>query len=174
MIEYWDEEGDPADFALCINPFGVKIKTNGKARMLVDPSITGVNSSMQKLPCILTTPEAFMGTVKPTNVLGKRDLTNGFYHITLHTSARKYMGFIHPTTGRLGRWIALPQGTRQSPHYFVELTNFSREVFNHKFREAGVEASCDVYVDDYPMRASTHQDMVDAFTIMDEEAQLLG
>ena len=107
------------EFVACINPFGVRIKPNGKARILVDPTITGVNGCMNKLPCSLTTPETFMKTLTTTDLLGKRDLTNGFYHVSLHPSARRYMGFRHPVTGKIGRWIALPQGTAQSPHFSV-------------------------------------------------------
>eukprot|EP00798_Chlamydomonas_sp_ICE-L_P000651 gene651-biopygen390 len=40
--------------------------------------------------------------------------------------------------------------------------------------EHGVKATCDVYVDDYPIRADTHVDMQRAFEIMDKEAELLG
>eukprot|EP00798_Chlamydomonas_sp_ICE-L_P009191 gene9191-biopygen9068 len=42
------------------------------------------------------------------------------------------------------------------------------------FNEHGVKATCDVYVDDYPIRADTHVDMQRAFEIMDKEAELLG
>eukprot|EP00798_Chlamydomonas_sp_ICE-L_P020936 gene20936-biopygen29673 len=42
------------------------------------------------------------------------------------------------------------------------------------FNELGVKATCDVYVDDYPIRADTHADMQRAFEIMDREAELLG
>ncbi len=174
LIEYLPPGQDQNSFVTCINPFGVRIKPNGKARILTDPSITGVNACMTKLPCTLTTPEKFLKTIKATDVLGKRDLTNGFYHATLHTSARKYMGFKHPTTGQIGRWVALPQGTAQSPHFFCELTNFSRDIFNHLFTQHNIKASCDVYVDDYPIRADTHKDMQQAFNIMDTEAALLG
>ena len=174
LIEFLQADQDQADFVSCINPFGVRIKPNGKARILVDPTITGVNGCMNKLPCSLTTPETFMKTLTTTDMLGKRDLTNGFYHVSLHPSARRYMGFRHPVTGKIGRWIALPQGTAQSPHFFCELTNFSKLIFNHSFNEHGVKATCDVYVDDYPIRADTHVDMQRAFEIMDREAELLG
>eukprot|EP00798_Chlamydomonas_sp_ICE-L_P001481 gene1481-biopygen14336 len=42
------------------------------------------------------------------------------------------------------------------------------------FNEHGVKATCDVYVDDYPIRADTHVDMQRAFEIMDREVELLG
>eukprot|EP00798_Chlamydomonas_sp_ICE-L_P024218 gene24218-biopygen18692 len=80
LIEFLQADQDQADFVSCINPFGVRIKPNGKARILVDPTITG----------------------------------------------------------------------------------------------HGVKSTCDVYVDDYPIRADTHVDMQRAFEIMDREAELLG
>eukprot|EP00798_Chlamydomonas_sp_ICE-L_P014737 gene14737-biopygen23765 len=42
------------------------------------------------------------------------------------------------------------------------------------FNEHGVKATCDVYVDDYPIRADTHADMQRDLEIMDREAELLG
>eukprot|EP00798_Chlamydomonas_sp_ICE-L_P002730 gene2731-biopygen7888 len=94
LIEFLQADQDQADFVSCINPFGVRIKPNGKARILVDPTITGEVHGIQ-------TP---------------------------------------------------------------------RDSFN----EHDVKATCDVYVDDYPIRADTHVDMQRAFEIMDREAELLG
>eukprot|EP00798_Chlamydomonas_sp_ICE-L_P028176 gene28176-biopygen32141 len=104
LIEFLQADQDQADFVSCINPFGVRIKPNGKARILVDSTITGPRASI----------------------------------------------------------------------FFCELTNFSKLIFNHSFNEHGVKATCDVYVDDYPIRADTHADMQRAFEIMDREAELLG
>eukprot|EP00798_Chlamydomonas_sp_ICE-L_P006322 gene6322-biopygen1467 len=95
LVEFLQADQDQADFVSCINPFGLRIKPNGKAGILADPTITG-------------------------------------------------------------------------------LTNFSKLIFNHSFNEHGVKATCDVYVDDYPIRADTHADMQRAFEIMDREAELLG
>eukprot|EP00798_Chlamydomonas_sp_ICE-L_P029583 gene29582-biopygen5497 len=95
LIEFLQADQDQADFVSCINPFGVRIKPNGKARILVDPTITG-------------------------------------------------------------------------------LTNFSKLIFSHSFNEHGVKATCDVYVDDYPIRADTHADMQRAFEIINRESELLG
>jgi hypothetical protein len=174
LIEYPAPGQGVHDFVTCINPFGVRLKPNGKPRILVDPTITGVNQCMSFLPVSLMTPEQFFAGVAPSDVLGKRDLSNGFFHCVLSLEARKYMGFKHPRTGKVGRWVALPQGTAQSPHFFCELTEFSKKVFNHLFAAAKVEAYTDVYVDDYPMRAKNHEHMRSAFEIMDEEADLLG
>eukprot|EP00798_Chlamydomonas_sp_ICE-L_P025783 gene25783-biopygen20271 len=48
LIEFLQADQDQADFVSCINPFGVRIKPNGKARILVDLSITrGTQSDME-------------------------------------------------------------------------------------------------------------------------------
>ena len=52
------------------------------------------------------------GKVQQGWVLGKRDLCNGFFHLVLSPTARKAMGLRHPTSGRLARWVVLPQGTK--------------------------------------------------------------
>eukprot|EP00798_Chlamydomonas_sp_ICE-L_P014766 gene14766-biopygen23787 len=45
LIEFLQADQDQADFVSCINPFGVRIKPNGKARILVDPTITGLGGT---------------------------------------------------------------------------------------------------------------------------------
>ena len=174
LIEYLPPGVPVLDFVLCINPFGVRVKANGRARVLVDPTASGVNAAMRHLPMSLTSPEEFFAQVDRTDVLGKRDLVNGFYHVSLAPEARRLMGFRHPSTGRIGRWVALPQGTAQSPAYFCEVTNFSAKIFNWLFKEAAIEAFVDVFVDDYPLKAANHPYMIKAFEVMDAEAALLG
>eukprot|EP00798_Chlamydomonas_sp_ICE-L_P002654 gene2653-biopygen8679 len=44
LLEFLQADQDQADFVSCINPFGVRIKPNGKARILVDPTITGLTN----------------------------------------------------------------------------------------------------------------------------------
>jgi hypothetical protein len=80
-------------------------------------------------------------------------------------SATRYMGFRHPVTGKIGRWIV-----GQSPHFFCGLTDFSKFVFIHCFNAQGVKATCDEYADDCPLRAATYKDMQMAFKIMGIEA----
>eukprot|EP00798_Chlamydomonas_sp_ICE-L_P003460 gene3460-biopygen21203 len=71
-----------------------------------------------------------------------------------------------------------PQKKKAAPKAAPNVTNpapAGREVKDTiAFNEEGVKASCDVYVDDYPIRAESHIDMQKAFNIMDLEAALLG
>lgn len=142
--------------------------------MLVDPTLPGVNKCMLHLPCPLTSVEEIFQHVKPNSVLGKRDLTNGFFHVTLAPSARRYMGFTHPVTHELGRWVAMPQGTKQSPAIFCEMSNASARIFNSALRVEKVGALIFIYVDDYIIIAESHEDLLRAFDIMDSEAAALG
>jgi hypothetical protein len=176
MIEYYDRRthGSTRDFAHNVLPLGARVKPSGSIRMLVDPSLPGVNDSMRTLPCQLPTIEHIMQHVKPTSVLGKRDLLNGFFHIILAPDARRHMAFKHPVTGRLARWVVLPQGTKQSPSIFCAVSEAGAAIFNRIFKAQNIKAITIVYVDDYIIIADTHEDMVKAFDAMDEEAELLG
>lgn len=84
------------------------------------------------------------------------------------------MGFTHPVTGELCRWVVLPQGTKQSPSVFCAVSEAAARIFNRLFTEAGVKCFTVVYVDDYILIAESHSDLVKAFDIMDAEAPLLG
>jgi hypothetical protein len=93
--------------------------------MLVDPSLEGhvgspsVNDSLAPLPCPLTSIERIAARMKPNSVPGKRDLLIGFCHVVLAVESRKCMGVVHPVSGRIRRWVVLPQGTSQSPAVFA-------------------------------------------------------
>lgn len=112
--------------------------------------------------------------VEPTSVLGKRDLLNCFFHIILAPDARRHMAFRHPVTGRLARWVVLPQGTKQSPSLFCAVSDAGASIFNSIFQEQNIDALTVVYVDDYIIIADTHTGMVKALAVMDAEAAHLG
>lgn len=176
MIEYYNkhQHGSVASFAHNILPLGARMKPSGAVRMLVDPSLPGVNGCMQALPCPLPTIEQVFKAVQPHHVLGKRDLLNGFFHLVLAPEARRHMAFRHPGTGLLARWVVLPQGTKQSPALFCAVSSAAAEIFNRKFTQQGIRARTIVYVDDFIIIADSHPDMVAAFAAMDDEAALLG
>lgn len=176
MVEYYDptKHGSEADFAHNIIPLGARVKPSGSIRMLVDPALPGINSHMQTLPCSLPTIEEIFKHVKPNSFLGKRDLTNGFFHCVLTPEARRYMAYRHPVTGRLARWVVLPQGTKQSPAIFCEVSQAAADIFNRAADLGNIKALVFVYVDDYIIIADTHEDMVRMFDLMDTEAALLG
>jgi hypothetical protein len=43
----------------------------------------------------------------------------------------------------------LPQGTKQSPAFFCEVSNAAAAIFNRIFQENGIKALVLVYVDDF-------------------------
>lgn len=176
MIEYYDpaQHGSQTDFVNNIIPLAAIEKANGKIRMIVDPTTPGVNACMQTLPCQLTSVEEIFKQVKPTSVLGKRDLVNGFFHCVLSPDARRYMGLIHPVSKQLGRWVVLPQGTKQSPAIFCEVTNAANRIFNDELEKQGIKVVIFIYVDDFILVADSHADLIAAFHVMDKEAQQLG
>jgi integrase len=73
LIEWWDPSVPRGEFAQNINPFGAVPKPNGDVRILVDPTITGVNDCMIRLPVRLPTVEEALQATDPTSILGKRD-----------------------------------------------------------------------------------------------------
>jgi hypothetical protein len=176
MIEYHDPQvhGPQEQFAHNIIPLGARMKPSGAVRMLVDPSLPGINAHMRPLPCKLPTAEEIFKRVKPHSVLGKRDLLNGFFHLVLTPEARRYMAFRHPVTQKLARWVVLPQGTKQSPAFFCDVTNATTIIFNRIFEQQQIKAFVDVYVDDYIIDAENHIELVKAYDAMDEEAAKLG
>ena len=162
------------EFVRNVLPLGAHVKPNGSVRMLVGPSLPGVNSAMADLPCRLPTIEHVMHMIEPGWVLGKRDLMHGFFHCVLDPEARKSMGFRHPVSGKLYRWVVLPQGTKQSPAIFCAVSEAAACIFTSIFASLGIECKVIVYVDDFILAAKNHMHLVAAFNAMDAEAGLLG
>ena len=174
MIE-WIPEGMPVrEFVTNILPLGARVKPNGSVRMLVDPSLPGVNDAMADMPCPLPTVESIFSQLRPGMVLGRRDLKNGFYHGICSPAARKHMGFRHPVTGRIGRWVVLPQGTKQSPALFCAMSEASARIFRRIFAALRIPVWIEVYMDDYVLWAESHDALRTAFDVMDDEAAELG
>ena len=178
MVEYWDGSCPLDQFVTNILPLGARAKPgSNKVRMLVDPSLprgTSVNEHLVNLPVCLTSVEAVFADLEPHMCLGKRDLTNGFFHLVLTPGARKYMGFRHPVTGKIGRWVVLTQGTTQSPGLFCNVTVAAAAIFNTLFEQRGLRVRVYVYVDDFILLAHSHDHMRQAFAVMDDEASQLG
>ena len=174
IVEYLPPGAEPSTFVDNILPLGAVVKPNGKIRMLVDPTLPGVNQCMAHLPCRLTTIEDIFKFVNPSAWLGRRDLDNGFYHCSLSPSARRYMGFRNPANSRIGRWVALPQGTKQSPALFCSVTDAAARILTRICAEHGVNCHWFVYVDDFIPVGATRADVARAFQLSDHEAPLLG
>jgi hypothetical protein len=176
LVEFYDPavHGNMSDFVHNIIPLAAQEKANGKVRMLVDPTLPGINACMRPLPCPLPTVEEILKHVKPTSVLAKRDLVNGFFHCVLAPVARTNMGFTHPTSHKVGRWVALPQGTKQSPAIFCDVTRAATRIFNRELAARGIKCLIFIYVDDFILIGDTHADIRAAAEIMDHEGALLG
>lgn len=176
MTEEWNpmDSPDQSLFANNILPLGARVKGEGKVRMLVDPTLPGVNEAMADMECPLPSVEEIFEQVKPGSFLAKRDLTNGFFHCVLNKEARRYMGFRHPVSRKLARWVVLPQGTKQSPAIFCAVSTAASRIFQQIFDREGVRVIVKVYVDDFILIGDTFEDIQRAFALMDAEAALLG
>ena len=68
------------------------------------------------------------------------------------------MGFIHPVNGKVGRWVVLPQSTKQSPAFFRETTEAPSRFFNKLLEQHDVQCTIVVHVDDFILITDTHAD----------------
>jgi hypothetical protein len=174
MLEGCPEGIEIHTFVSNVLPLAAVVKSTGKVRMIVDPTLGGINDAMATLPCMLTSVEDIFRRTSHRRVLAKRDLLNGFFHLVLSTQARTYMGVRHPVTGDIKRWVVLPQGTKQSPALFCAVTEASCRIYRKLFELQAVDCNISVYVDDYILDAGTAGDLERAFQITDTEASNLG
>ena len=166
--------GSEADFAVVINPLFVVVKDGTRLRPIIDPSRSGVNECMTRLPCPLPDLNTILQHLPSEGFLGKRDLASGFHHVKLCTEARRFMAFRHPVSGALQRWVVLPFGASQSPPIFVELTTAACAIFQTECDRRGLRVIIFVYVDDFIILGATHADVVGAFAVLDQLGTELG
>ncbi|KXZ41061.1 hypothetical protein GPECTOR_877g125 [Gonium pectorale] len=166
--------GSVEDFAAVINPLHAVAKPDGSLRPIIDPTRSGVNECMERLPCPLPDLHTILEHLPPGGFLGKRDLASGFHHVRLCPEARRHMAFRHPTTSALQRFVALPFGASQSPPIFVELTSAARDIFQGECDRRGLSVRIFVYVDDFMLLGKTHADVVGAFEVLDQLGAELG
>ena len=176
LVEAYDSarHGSEEQFVTVINPLHVVPKGDADIRPITDPSASGVNACMAPLPCPLPSLAVLLAALRPNGFLGKRDLASGFHHVKLVESARRYMGFRHPVSGRLLRWVVLPFGASQSPGIFVEMTVAAAGIFQRACDAAGIHVSIFVYVDDFMIIGDTHEDVRLAFAVLDRVGAELG
>ncbi|GFR50146.1 hypothetical protein Agub_g12305, partial [Astrephomene gubernaculifera] len=176
LVEAYDskQHGPLRNFAATINPLHVVSKADGNLRPIIDPTASGVNDCMTKLPCPLPDLASILEHLPFQGALGKRDLASGFHHIKCSPEARRYMAFRHPTTEAVLRWVVLPFGASQSPPIFVELTNAACAIFQAECDRRGLRVKLFCFVDDYIILGVTHADVVGAFAVMDEIGGELG
>ena len=166
--------GSEADFAAVINPLFVVVKDGTSLRPIIDPSRSGVNECMTRLPCPLPDLNTILQHLPSDGFLGKRDLASGFHHVKLGPEARRFMAFRHPVSGALQRWVVLPFGASQSPPIFVELTTAGCAIFQAECDRRGLRVRLFVYVDDFIMLGASHADVVGAFEVLDQLGSELG
>ena len=148
IIEYFEDwllrfpSGVIDDFVLVVNSVGIVPKSDdpGEGRPIFDCSRSGVNSVMLALPFSLPRPTDFLARLRPGYVIHKKDVRHGFYTLTLVDSGpgedgpRRWVGFRHPITGRLGRFCAPAMGAKQAPYFFCRVTAESIRIFREHAR----------------------------------------
>ena len=143
MVEYFDEwittnvNGVMLDFVFIINSIGIVPKKDDptEGRPVFDFTRSGVNAFMLALPFDLPSPATFLRQAWPGYVIYKKDIRHGFYNLTLRDNGagedgpRRWAGFRHPITGRLGRFCAPAMGARQAPYFFCMVTREALDIF---------------------------------------------
>ena len=85
------------------------------------------------------------------------------------------MAFRHPVTGKVARWVVLPQGTRQSPAIFCKLTNAVADLFNSELRKLNNPTKVHVFVDDFIYDTpESFEHLQQAYEITNKISEVLG
>ena len=143
MVEYYEDwlrrnpGGTEEDFAFIVNSIGIVPKKDDpeEGRPVFDFTRSGANGYMLALPFDLPCPATFLAHLCPGYVILKKDCRHGFYLLTLKDNGagedgpRRWAGFRHPVTGKLGRFCAPAMGARQAPYFFCMVTRAAVDIF---------------------------------------------
>lgn len=135
-------------------------KPDNTLRPIIDPTRAGLNETLAPWGMALPTARELLQHITPKVYIAKRDWKHGFHQMTLAPQSRGYLGFRHPASGRIGRFVALPFGAAQSPGRFTEVAVaftelLSREVDTRSFRKWGLAQ----YIDDLLFWAETPEQL---------------
>ena len=163
-------------FVTVINPWGAtEKKGSADVRPYVDCSRSGVNASMAGWGVKYPSVDHALQAAHAGGYVAKRDWEASFHHVRLTEQSRKYTGFRHPVSGRVGRFKVLPFGISQCPGRFWDIANeFMRIAAEELARRGLLGVSLVGYVDDLLIMALTHAEIVAAFACLDELGEELG
>lgn len=168
--------GRMKDFAAVVHRWGATGKKGTEEiRPYMDCRGSGLNECMAKWPMKLPTPESVAREIPVGWVLGKRDFRHGFYHIVGGEKYRKLMGFSHPITGKLARFVVLAFGPSLSPAIFWEVVLECVRIFRAEAARRGLgHVQLHAYCDDIVIAAPNAADMEAMFKLLDEVGDELG
>lgn len=164
IIQYQDElipqapHNEPQEqFVHLICPMAIVPKHDGSKRPVIDPTKAGLNQCLAPWGMQLPTPKELLQHLPTGAFLAKRDWKHGFHQLTLAPTSRRYMGFKHPASGRIGRFVALPFGAAQSPGRFTDVAViFARLLFQRAQARDLTTVGLAQYIDDLLLWATDH------------------
>lgn len=143
-----------------INPLGVVVK-DGKQRMVVDASASGLNDVLYSPKFKLPNHNQIMNKLHNGEFMGKADLKNGFLQLPVREIETTFLGFIHPFTQEYCLFIRLPFGLGPATFLFQTFAEVLRLGLLIIFK-----LKTDVYIDDWffhHMMKQQLQKMLDFF-----------
>lgn len=175
VIEYMS--GPPKDvwkFVSHINGWGVVPKGLDQWREILDLKGSGANRQLLPLSVELIKPEDILSEMESDVYLFKLDFEAGYYQVRLAPQARKLCGFIHPVTGRIGRYKVLPFGCSEQCALFCKLSNAFVDIVKRKLLDQNLDVKLFVYIDDVIGMVKDKAHLPKIKSIIDETARELG
>lgn len=164
------------EFVHLINPWGATPKPGSdKVRPYMDCTGSGLNEHLHGWQMRMPAPEHALQVMRRGGYMGKRDWTAGFHVMIMGERSRRLLGFRHPATGRIGRFVVQPFGSSQAPGRFWELASEFLRIAAEECERRGLGGVTFVgYCDDLAIFADTHDEVQRAFQVLDELGEELG
>lgn len=164
QIQVWLDEGivqpSCSDYA---SPIVLVKKKNGATRICVD--YRKLNEKIVKNRYPLPLMEDQLDVLQSAKVYSTLDLKNGFFHVAVEESSRKYTAFVVPN-GHY-EFLRMPFGLSTSPAYF-------QKYVNAVFRDLAVRGIVAIYMDDLIIPSVDIQEGLSRLKLVLETAATYG
>ena len=139
-------------------------KRDGGFRLVVD--LRHINSHFAVVPCKFEPLVSLRHLVRPGDWFFSLDLRDGYYHLSIHPSHRKF--FTTVINGRLYQFVGIPFGVQSAPFVFTKVMR----VFVRALRARGLRVL--PYLDDFLVVASSQSEALQFRAVVSEVLSLLG
>ena len=102
---------------VCVSPLKCIAKKGGKKRLLVN--LHELNQYINSPKFRYESLDSVADQIRSDDILHSIDLKDGFFHVPVHPTYRKYLGI--SWNNKYYYWCTLPQGLSCSPYYFYKV-----------------------------------------------------
>lgn len=151
-----------------VSPLGL-VEEDGKFRVVLDAKATRLNKHLIAPKFKLPSHSQVISKLQQGDYLIKADFESGFLQLPIDEEEQKFLGFVHPISGKFCVFQKLAFGLRSAAFLFH---SFSSVLKQFLFHALGMEA--EAYIDDWLFHGHSAEEVRERYEIFLQICRLLG